>query len=270
MAAAMRLQTNKLTSTSNVCRRTAVIVRAEKFTVTKPTLIDAPVSNHGARVRHVIYAKGLEGEVDIVSPMALGGFGSEQFLAANPQNKMPILLLPDGSSVPESEVIAQYLLDKAGGGMQAPTPELRAVAALATRIHDQYITPIQACMYRKMEAGERAALLQQLVKQLDVLEGICVGPYIAGPDITTGDSALFPTVVIMTYILPRYFGWRDVFAGRPKLAAWWGRMQQDEHAKRVIAEVTSGLEKWSANNRWSELGIIQQLQQHSEYKWVYP
>lgn len=57
--------------------------------------------------------------------------------------QMPILLLPDGSSVPESEVIAQYLLDKAGGGMQAPTPELRAVAALATRIHDQYITPIQ-------------------------------------------------------------------------------------------------------------------------------
>lgn len=55
----------------------------------------------------------------------------------------------------------------------------------------------------------------------------------AGPDITTGDSALFPTVVFMTYILPRYFGWRDVFVGRPKLAAWWGRMQQDEHAKRV-------------------------------------
>jgi hypothetical protein len=39
---------------------------------------------------------------------------------------------------------------------------------------------VQACIYRKMEAGERAALLQQLVKQLDVLEGICVGPYIAG------------------------------------------------------------------------------------------
>jgi hypothetical protein len=35
-------------------------------------------------------------------------------------------------------------------------------------------------MYRKMEAPERAALLQQLVKQLDVLEGLCVGPYIAG------------------------------------------------------------------------------------------
>jgi hypothetical protein len=50
---------------------------------------------------------------------------------------------------------------------------------------------------------------------------------------TTGDSALFPTFVFFTYILPRYFGWKDVFAGRPKLAAWWGLMQQDVHTKRV-------------------------------------
>jgi glutathione S-transferase len=60
--------------------------------------------------------------------------------------QMPILLLPDGSSLPESEVITQYLLDKSGGGMQAATPELRAVAALAARIHDQYITPIQVIL----------------------------------------------------------------------------------------------------------------------------
>jgi glutathione S-transferase len=57
--------------------------------------------------------------------------------------QMPILLLPDGTSLPESEVITQYLLDKCGGGMRAATPELRAIAALAVRIHDQYITPIQ-------------------------------------------------------------------------------------------------------------------------------
>jgi hypothetical protein len=50
MAASMRLQSNKIASVGTGCRRSAVIVRAEKFTVTKPTLIDAPVSNHGARV----------------------------------------------------------------------------------------------------------------------------------------------------------------------------------------------------------------------------
>ncbi|KAF8069416.1 GST3 [Scenedesmus sp. PABB004] len=244
------------------------------FSVDKPTLIDVPVSNHGARVRHIIYAKGLEGEIDIASPAALGGLGSAEYQAANPQGKMPVLLLPGGGVLPESEVIAQYLIDRwagTGPAMTAATPELRAVAALAARLHDQYITPIQACMYRKQEPVERAALLAALVKQLDVLEGLCVGPnYIAGDAITAGDSALFPTFVFCTYILPRYFGWPDVFAGRPKLAAWWAALQRDPHAKRVMDEVAGGLEGWSAKGRWEELGITQQLREHPELKWVYP
>jgi glutathione S-transferase len=76
-------------------------------------------------------------------------------------------------------------------------------------------------------------MLAQLVKQLDVLEELCVGPYIAGAQVTAGDSALMPTFVFISFILPRYFGWQDVFAGRPKLAAWWARMQQDPASKRV-------------------------------------
>lgn len=44
------------------------------------------------------------------------------------------------------QVIAQYILDKysgAGPSMMAADPESRAIATLAARIHDQYITPIQ-------------------------------------------------------------------------------------------------------------------------------
>jgi hypothetical protein len=44
------------------------------------------------------------------------------------------------------QVIAQYILDRwsaTGNPMRAPTPELRAKAALATRVHDMYITTIQ-------------------------------------------------------------------------------------------------------------------------------
>lgn len=56
------------------------------------------------QLRHIIYEKGLENEFDIVSPSQLGGLGSEQYVALNPQNKMPLLLLPNGQSLPESEV----------------------------------------------------------------------------------------------------------------------------------------------------------------------
>eukprot|EP00878_Enallax_costatus_P031450 GHUV01034395.1.p3 GENE.GHUV01034395.1~~GHUV01034395.1.p3 ORF type:complete len:126 (-),score=44.72 GHUV01034395.1:2325-2702(-) len=125
-------------------------------------------------------------------------------------------------------------------------------------------------MYRKYDAAERACLLEQLNQQIDNFEAICVGPYIAGPEVTSADSALLPTFVFMTYILPKYFGWRDVFAGRQKLAAWWDRMQQDPAAQKVIEEVSGGLQSWSNKKRWEDLGIVQQLQDNPQYKWAYP
>ena len=51
----------------------AFVVKPEK-----PQLFDLPVSNNGARVRMILYYKGLEGEVDVVSPMELGGLKAEE------------------------------------------------------------------------------------------------------------------------------------------------------------------------------------------------
>lgn len=129
-------------------RRTVVVSAA----TAKYTLYDMPVSNHGARVRHVIYAKGLEDEFAIVPPSELGGLGSPEYKKLSPQGKMPLLVLPDGvgggggAALPESEVIVQYICDRFGDrgpSMRAATPELRARAALATRIHDIYVASVQ-------------------------------------------------------------------------------------------------------------------------------
>lgn len=38
---------------------------------------------------------------------------------------------------------------------------------------------------------------------------------------------------------------------------------------QVIDEVTGGLEGWAAKNRWEDLGIVQQVQQHPELQWAY-
>ena len=76
------------------------------------TLYDVPVSNHGARVRFLIYKLGLEDEVKVVSPMELGGLRSEEYLALNPQGKMPLLVENDGSAVWESDAICRHLLEK--------------------------------------------------------------------------------------------------------------------------------------------------------------
>ena len=54
--------------------------------------------------RIIIYKKGLEDCIGIVSPAALGGLKSEEYMALNPQGKMPLLTIPGGDPIPESEV----------------------------------------------------------------------------------------------------------------------------------------------------------------------
>jgi glutathione S-transferase len=88
-------------------------------------------------------------------------------------------------------------------------------------------------MYKAIDKERRAAELAELVRQLDVLEGLAVGPFLAGSSISSADGALAPTFAFITYILPKYFGWADVFAGRPKLAAWWAAVNADPVASRV-------------------------------------
>ena len=54
--------------------------------------------------RIIIYKKGLQDRIDIKAPSALGGLKSEVYLAMNPQGKMPLLTIPQGDPIPESEV----------------------------------------------------------------------------------------------------------------------------------------------------------------------
>jgi glutathione S-transferase len=52
----------------------------------------------------LIYKKGLEEQINVVAPAALGGLKSPAYLALNPQGKMPLLVLPNGTAIPESQV----------------------------------------------------------------------------------------------------------------------------------------------------------------------
>lgn len=232
------------------------------------------MSNNGARIRWIIYKKGLEGSMDIVPPQELGGLKDERYLALNPQGKMPLMVLPDGLALPESQVIESYLLDAykgVGPDLVPPNASQRAVAALAARILDVYITPIQGSMYKQMDVDERYKGLKQISFQLDALEHHLQGlaaPYVAGEDISFGDGALFPTFVFFVNILPRHYGWKSVFTGRPKLEIWWNAIQKDAEIARCIREMEHGLEKWEAAKRWDTLGITQQVQERSDIDWT--
>jgi glutathione S-transferase len=96
-------------------------------------------------------------------------------------------------------------------------------------------------MYKPMDIGVRAGRIAEIDSFLTTLERLCVGPCMIGPHLSAADVALFPHVAFMTEILPRYFGWKDIFHGRPKLAKWWAMVQSDP----VMAKV-----------RWCHLGVL--------------
>ena len=53
--------------------------------------------------------------------------------------------------------------------------------------------------------------MHMLAEQDEWLEAHCRGPYLAGPAITIADLTWFPTCVFMEFMLPRFFGWPQLF-----------------------------------------------------------
>ena len=111
-------------------------------------LYDVPVSNHGARIRMIIYGKDLK-DIEVMDPSTIGGMKSEEYLKLNPVGKIP-LLVDDSYPIPESDVIARYVLDKYNDKQPTFIPSnimLRTLSDLICRWHDVYITNIHKEYY---------------------------------------------------------------------------------------------------------------------------
>ena len=243
------------------------------------TLYDMPVSNHGARVRLLVYKRGLEDLVKIASPSALGGLRSADYLMLNPQGKMPLLVCgDDGMVVYESDAICRHLLDAYAGAGSGPSLMPSDIAArtrseMFCRLHDAYIGPIQGCLYKPASPfgrfGTRAGALKELVAQLAVAEDLChpTGPYLTGPEFSLADATWFPTLVFIVDMLKKFdggfvagsadpppSGTHDAAVGAlgAKLLAYWSHMTtNDPEAMRVLDEIRGGLSAWEApNDRW--------------------
>lgn len=235
------------------------------------TLYDVPVSNNGARARLIIYAKGLDAAfaVTIEPPSTIGGLRSPEYTALNPQGKMPLLALDDNSlAIYESDTVARYLIDKHSDtepSFVPKTPELRALDNLIARIHDVYIVAIQPCMYKASPPfgtfGSRWEALAEIRRQLQIIGGLASeeGPFLTGADIAHSDAALFPTMVFMRHMLPKFMQkgwvWNEEEAFSPKLTRWWKHMTGGKvpAAERVLAEMDTALQKWDASGRWDTI-----------------
>ena len=130
-------------------------------------------------------------------------------------------------------------------------------------------------------AAQRAEGIAVVAKQMDVIERVLAdaarerhgtvtadGPFACGAEPCVADAALFPTYVFLERILPRYFGWDDVWARRPRTKAWFDAMASDACGARVLGEIRGGLDDWHDTGRWETTGVVEAVKDET-YAWTF-
>jgi glutathione S-transferase len=175
--------------------------------------------------RVVLFAR-LKGLV-LVPEMPAGGIKTPEYLAKNPMGKMPVLEV-DGSAIPESEVICEFLEDlhPGTGGLPGTAAE-RARARLISRIHDVYLSSAVTTLFRNLNPAKRdeaavAGAKASVVTGFGYLEHFVIAsPYAAGSQPSLADCALLPSVMILRKTAFPTFGLADPTAGAGPLGRWW-------------------------------------------------
>jgi glutathione S-transferase len=207
-------------------------------------LYSGDLSPYSARVRMQIYAKGL---TDIVIERP-ADFGTPQFRERFPIGRIPVLDI-DGDTMPESEVIAEYL------EQVYPEPSLLGVGPRETaqirtlaRLGDVYLMNNMFMLSPQARASNRNEGIVELlggqvirnVKALDRMVGrdgfACCGR------LTLADCALVPALFLVENVLPGT-GLDNPIPASPNVAAYWAAIQRQAPAARTLVELHRGLEE---------------------------
>jgi len=207
-------------------------------------LYSVNLSPFAARVRAAIYAKGAD--IAIVPPPA-SGIKSPEYLALNPMGRIPVLQLDDGSTLPESETILEYIEDKFPAKPLRPgTPEAAAKGRLLARVADLYVLTHLFTLFPHMNPKTRdQAVVDAECEKLDAglgyLDGFLgEGPYALGDSLSAADCTLIPTLFFVG-VAAQALGKPELVSGHPKLAAYMGALQKDAIAQKVTAELQAAL-----------------------------
>lgn len=190
------------------------------------------------RIKMQLAAKGLAFEY---APPT-GGFKSEAYLAINPIGKIPCLITDSGMSIPESEVIAEYLEDAFPKPVLRPRkPDERASVRLITRLTDIYLAPAMGKCFRLIgPTGDPAAVQEALGdvnKALGFIEGYLSGKkHAAGNKFSVADCALTPILFFITRIAA-VLGVKQVLKPYKNLTKYWKSRAKDAVSAKALEEM---------------------------------
>ena len=270
------------------------------------TFFDMVHSNNAARIRlwlnhrpDIINESGDDSSIVKREIVAYDDLQTDAFADINPLKKVPAFIRSDGETVFEASVILSYLEDKYqcdnATSFTPHTPEDRQRMNLIVRCHDLYVASpnctqpgfshSQGAMYlapyetpfchasRCMDRETRAKKIAELWKQLSWLESYLESESSQGMvanQLSLADFTWFPTTIFMQFMLPRVFGWPDVFSSDehlPKVSRWWNGMMKNEHFACVRNDILSFFEQKYAEGQFDS--ILEETADDS-FQWTYP
>jgi len=173
-------------------------------------------------------------------------FLTGKFKEVSPIGRIPVLDV-DGTLIPESEVIAEYLDDiYPEQSMVGDTPLERAEVRTLSRIADTYLMnnifmSLSQLMTKTPNQGILDLLLGQVNRGMGALEQhIGTGDYAVGDKLTRADCTLVPALWMCQGTVPR-LGGDNPIPGAPKVAAYWEKIQKNEFADKIIEEMKKGM-----------------------------
>ena len=207
-------------------------------------LYSSDLSPFASRPRVAIYAKALPVEI---LPPAGGDTKSVEYLAINPMGRLPALVLDDGTVIPESDTIVEYLADAfPQSGLRPTTAKDIARGRLIARVTELYVMTPGAGLFAQMNPASRDAAVVdaafvQLDKGLTDLNLIMTeDTFAVGDTVTTADCALAP-ILFFVGVFGMAFQRGDLLAGHGKIAAYWARARQEPGIAKVLGEMQTAL-----------------------------
>ena len=208
-------------------------------------LYSGDLSPYSAKVRMQIYAMRVNDDFSFELPLVQ--FFSGKLKEVSPIGRIPILKTDEGL-IPESEVIAEYIDELyPQQSLVGNTPMERANIRVLSRIADTYLMDNIFLALGQMRVPEPNQaiidlLTAQVVRGVTALEEYLTadGYAAGGTELTRADCSLVPALYMCGRTLPR-LGISNPVLGLVKTEAYWGRIQQNEHAARVIDEMDRGL-----------------------------
>lgn len=224
-------------------------------------LYSADLSPYSARVRMQIYAKGIT-DIEIELPEH---WGMPKFRERFPIGRVPILEV-DGDTIPESEVIAEYLEEThPEPSLLGATPRESAHIRVLARLADIHILNnvfmlgrLTGALSRRTPAAARDdavtdQLAGEVVRNLKALDRL-IGKdgFAASGRLTLADCALVPGLFFVEAVMPPA-GVEPPIPALANVAAYWAAIQKNDHAARVLIELHRGLEERRERIRSGEM-----------------